>query len=413
MRLTRRGLLVAGSAAVASAAFSRTVFGQGNQTIRIGLLTDMSGPYRDLTGPNSVICQQMAIDEFVAANPDFKIELLSADHQNKPDVAVGIARQWIDQEGVDCLSNVTTSSVALAVNGIAAEKDKVHLNTGAGTSLLTGAECKRTTVHWPLDSWNLATAAGVNVTNLGSKSWFFFTPNYAYGQSLQEDATKAIQKAGGTVAGAVVFPFPETSDFSSYLAQAQASGADTFAFGVGGTFLINFMKQAQEFGLRGGNIRFVSLTSYVTDIIAMGLPVAQDLIVSENFYWDLNDRTRAFYERVKPRLPAGVFPCVNHASDYAAVSHFLKAVKEMGVAEAKKSGTGIVDMMKKMPTDDDCFGQGTIREDGRKLHPSYTFRVKKPEESKGPGDVYEQIASLPADTAFRPLSEGACPFIKA
>jgi branched-chain amino acid transport system substrate-binding protein len=405
MQLTRRVILGTGAATLAAG----RARGQA-APIRIGLLSDFSGPFRDINGPTSVACLAQAVAEFTAANPDIKVETISADHQNKPDVAVSILRSWFDQQGVDMVLNVTNSAVALAATTVITEKDKVCINTSAGSSVLTGASCSRNLIHWTYDTWNLSHSSTTQVIKLGGKTWFFVTPNYAYGKALQADATKFIEAAGGKVLGAAVFPFPETTDFSSFIVQAAGSNADVVVFAIGGTDEVNFIKQAQEFGLTK-KARVVGMTGFITDVISMGLAVAQGLLITENFYWDFNDRTRAFYNRVKPRLPSGVLPNMLQAGDYAGTLHYLKTVKAIGPARAKGSGRDVVDAMKRIPTDDDCFGPGSIREDGRKLHPAYLWQVKSPAESSGPGDVYKLVGTTPIDQAFRPLSEGGCPFV--
>jgi branched-chain amino acid transport system substrate-binding protein len=407
MKLTRRAAIGAGAATLAiSSARSQAA------PIRIGLLSDFSGPFRDINGPTSVACLAQAVAEFTAANPDIKVETISADHQNKPDIAVSVLRSWFDQQGVDMVLNVTNSAVALAATTIITEKDKVCINTSAGSSVLTGPSCSRNLVHWTYDTWNLSHSSTTQVIKIGGKTWFFVTPNYAYGKALQADATKFIEAADGKVLGAAVFPFPETTDFSSFIVQAASSNADVVVFAIGGADEVNFIKQAQEFGLTK-KARVVGMTGFITDVLSMGLPVAQGLLITENFYWDFNDRTRAFYSRVKPRLATGVYPNMLQAGDYAGTLHYLKTVKAIGPARAKGSGREVVDAMKRMPTDDDCFGPGSIREDGRKLHPAYLWQVKSPAESRGPGDVYKLVGTIPTDQAFRPLHEGGCPFVRA
>jgi branched-chain amino acid transport system substrate-binding protein len=412
MPLTRRLLLGATSAVAVTPV--RHVRGQSatRETVRIGMLTDMSGPYRDVTGPTGVACARQAIAEFTAAHPGTKVELLVADHQNKPDVAVGTVREWFDRGGVDAIVGVDSSAVALACTTVCAEKDKVHLNTGAGTSVLTGKSCNANTVHWTLDTWNLPHSTATAVVKSGGDSWFFITADYTFGHVFQRDTTEFIQAAGGRVVGSAQFPFPETTDFSAYLLQAQASGAKVAGFAASGANFVNLVKQAREFGL-DRTMTLAAIACFITDVQAMGLPVAQGLILTENFYWDLNDRSRAFMQRVKPTLPSGVFPNMDQAGSYAATRHYLRTVQAMGAARAKVSGRDTVAAMKRMPTDDDCFGPGSIREDGRKIHPAYLFRVKKPEESRYPGDVFTLLATTPADEAFRPMSEGGCPLVHA
>jgi branched-chain amino acid transport system substrate-binding protein len=401
MPLHRRTLLATGTGTAVAAAIGHRARAQAN-TIRIGLLTDFSGPYRDINGPTSVVCAKRAISEFAASNPSINVELISADHQNKTDSGTTILRGWFDREKVDMVLNITNSAVALACNSIVTEKDKVCVNTSAGTSALTGTACTPNAIQWTYDTWNLAHSTATQVVKAGGDKWFFVTPNYVYGKALQADATKFVEASGGKVLGAATFPFPETTDFSSFIVQAASSGANAVAFATGGNDLVNFMKQA----------RMAGMTGFITDVLAMGPTVAQGLTLTENFYWDLNDRTRAFYNRVKPKLDANVFPCSIHAGDYAGTWHYLKAVKEMGVAQAKASGKEVVAMMKKIPTDDDCFGLGRVREDGRKIHPAYLFEVKKPAEITAPGAIYKHIATTPIEEAFRPLSEGGCPLVR-
>ncbi len=412
MTLRRRTLLASGLATLAAPAhFVRAE--TRNETIRIGLLHDMSGTYRDIAGPTSVVCAKQAIAEFTAANPSIKVELLVADHLNKADTGLSIARKWFDQDNVDVVQGVSNSALALALKGVTEQKDKVHLNTSAATSALTGESCSPNCIHWSYDTWCLAHSTGAPLVQQGAGTWFFITPNYAFGAMFQADVTESVNEAGGKVIGSVTYPFPETTDFSSYLLQAQGSGAKAIAFTGAGVDFVNVVKQAREFGVGQGGQRFVGFTGYINSVMALGLEAAQGLTETETFYWDLNDRTRSFMARIKPQLPQGVFPCHNHAGDYAALVHYLKVVKEIGPAKAKASGREVIAAMKAMPTDDDCFGKGTIRADGRKLHPSYLFVVKSPKESKYPGDVYKVLAEVPPDKAFRPLDQGKCPMIKA
>jgi len=354
MSLNRRTLLAAGAGTLAATSIGRRARAQAN-TIRIGMLTDFSGPYRDINGPTSIACAQLAIAEFTAANPSIKVEFVTGDHQNKPDVGTTILRGWYDRDGVDMVLNITNSAVALACNTLSAEKDKVAVITSGGTSALTGASCTPNLVHWTYDSWNLAYSNVSQVIKNGGDTWYIITPNYAYGKALLADATGFIERSGGKLVGNVAYPFPETTDFSSFVIQAQSSGAKAVAFAAGGNDLVNFMKQAQEFGLPQ-KTKMIGMTGFITDILAMGPKIAQGLIMTENFYWDLNDRTRAFYNRLKPNLAAGVVPCSIQAGDYGGTLHYLKAVKELGAEKAKASGRATVEMMKKLPTDDDAFG---------------------------------------------------------
>jgi branched-chain amino acid transport system substrate-binding protein len=409
--IDRRALLGAGLAAGAIA-YPFGARAQDARTIRIGVITDMSGVYRDLSGPTSVACTRQAIDEFTAANPGIKVEMLVADHQNKPDIGLSIIRQWFDIGGVDIITNVGNTSIALGARSVIEEKDKVSLVTVAGSSDLTGKSCSANMLHWSWDSWCLAHSTATSLVRSGGDKWFFVTADYAFGHAAQADGTRFVEAAGGKVIGSVRYPFGTTNDFSSFLLRAQGSGANVIAFANAGAELIACLKQAQEFGLDKGNVRLASMIAFITDIQGMGLPVAKGLALTETFYWDLNERTRAFMARVKPKLAANTFPNMSQAGDYSGVLHYLKAVKELGVERAKASGRAVVEMMKKMPTDDDCFGPGSIRADGRKIHPAYLFSVKSPEESKGPGDVYKLVSSLPADQAFRPLGDGGCALVR-
>lgn len=410
--LDRRTFVASGMAATALG--TRRARAQADRTIRIGVITDMSGIYRDLSGPTSVACTRQAVEEFTGANPDIKVEILVADHQNKADVGLSLIRQWFDQAGVDIITNVGNTSIALGARSVIEEKDKVSLVTVAGSSDLTGKSCSANMVHWSWDSWCLAHSTSTSLVKNGGDKWFFVTADYAFGHAAQADGTKFVEAAGGQVVGAVRYPFGTTSDFSSFLLRAQSSGANVIAFANAGAELIACLKQAQEFGIgQDGRQRLASMICFITDIQGMGLPVAKGLALTETFYWDLNDRTRAFTSRVRPKLAAGAIPNMSQAGDYAGVLHYLKAVKALGVEKAKASGRAVVQQMKAMPTDDDCFGTGSIRVDGRKIHPAYLFTVKAPGESRGPGDVYRLVSTLPAEQAFRPLSEGGCALVRA
>ena len=412
MTIDRR-TFVAGTLAAATLAPLSRVRAQGAaKPIKIGVITDMSGVSRDVSGPTTVACVEQAIAEFKSSNPDIKVELLVADHQNKADVGLGIIRKWFDQDGVDMIQNVGNSSIALGAKYLIEGQNKVAMITTAGSSDLTGKGCSRNQVHWSWDSWCLSHSTATSVVRTGGKKWFFITADYAFGHAAEADATKFIKAAGGTVLGAVRYPFGSTTDFSSFLLQAQSSGAEVIGFANSGSELISALKQAQEVGLDANGTRMAAMIGYITDVVAMGLPTAKGLSLTETFYWDLNDRTRAFMERVRPRLAKNTFPNMSQAGDYACVTHYLKAVKELGVERAR-AGRDVVDLMKKMPTDDDCFGQGKIREDGRKIHPAYLFQVKRPEESKGPGDVFKLVSTLPTEEAFRPIEDGGCPYLKA
>ena len=408
MGITRRSFVGAGLAAGLAPRLARA---EAEKTIRIGVITDMSGVYRDVSGPTTVACAQQAVAEFMAANPLIKVEVLAADHQNKADVGLAIIRKWFEQDGVDVIENVGNSAVALGAKLLIEDKNKVALITTAGSSDLTGKSCSPNLVHWSWDSWCLAHSTATSLVRTGGSKWFFVTADYAFGHAAEADASKFVAAAGGKVLGSVRYPFGSTSDFSSFLLQAQSSGANVIAFANSGSDLINCLKQAQEFGLDSAGTRLAAMVGYITDVTGMGLETAKGLSLTETFYWDLNDRTRAFMNRVRPRLAANVYPNMSQAGDYASVLHYLKAVKELGVERAKSSGREVVELMKKMPTDDDCFGQGSIRADGRKIHPAYLFEVKRPAESKSTGDVYKLVSTLPAAEAFRPIGEGNCPLV--
>ena len=409
MPATRRALLATGAAATAAlgGVGLPPARAQG-ATIRIGVLSDMSGPYRDATGPGSVACTQQAAVEF--AGRGFAIEVLQADHQNKPDLGANIARQWYDQ-GVDAVMDVPTSSVALAIAGIAREKNKVFLNSGAATSDLTGAQCSPNTVHWTYDTYMLAKGTGAAVVRAGGDTWFFLTADYAFGHALQRDVTRFVEGAGGRVLGAARYPFPATTDYSAFLLQAQASRAKVLGLANASSDTVNSIKQAREFGLHR-NMKFAALLMGLVDVHALGLETGQGLLLTESFYWDLNDRTRAFTARVRPNN-GGRPPAMVQAGCYGAAVHYLKAVADLGAERAKASGLEAVQRMKAMPTDDDAFGQGRIREDGRKLHPVYLFEVKSPQDSRGAWDYYKVAATTPGEEAFRPLAEGGCPLVRS
>jgi branched-chain amino acid transport system substrate-binding protein len=409
MRLTRRCLLGAASAAAALPSLPARA---QTPTLRIGVLNDQSGTYRDDGGPTGIACARQAIEDFGVAGKDWNVDLIFADHQNKPDIGASIARQWFDQGGVDAIVDVPTSSVGLAVNTVCREKNKVMLNSGTGTSDLTGKFCSPNTIHWTYDTYMLGKSTGGAIAAAGGDSWFFITADYVFGHVLEEDTTKIITAAGAKVLGSVRYPFPETSDFSSMLIRAQASGAKVLGLANAGGDTQNCIKQAQEFGVMA-KMKVAALLIQSTGVHALGLQTAQGLRYSESYYWDLNDRTRAFNARIKGKTPNGIWPNMTQAGDYGVTLHYLKAVNDMGVAAAKADGRAVVARMKAMPTDDDCFGPGRIREDGRALHPCYLFEAKKPSESKHEWDVAKVIATTPMEEAFRPTNEGGCPLVKA
>ncbi len=408
MTITRRAAL--GAASVLLPGLSRRAAAQG-APIRLGVLNDQSGNYRDDTGPLSVLCVRQAVEEFARLHPEVKVEVLSADHQNKPDIGAGIARRWFDEGGVDVVLDVPTSSVALAVNTVCREKNKVYLNSGAATTDLTGGQCSPNTVHWTYDTYMLAKSTGGAMVKAGGDSWFFITADYVFGQQLQRDTARFVQEAGGKVLGARTYPFPDTTDFSSLLLQAQASGAKVLGLCNSGTDTVNCIKQAHEFGLTQF-MRIAAMLMYDGNVRSVGLEDSQGLVLTGSFYWDLNDRTRMFWERMKPKTPSQP-PNMIQAGCYAAALHYLKTAASLGTAAVKADGQAAVAHMKSMPTDDDCFGAGRIREDGRKVHPSYLMQVKTLAESKGPLDVLKLAATTLPDQAFRPMSEGGCGLVKS
>ncbi len=403
--LSRRGLL--GRAAALSTVPLAGARAQTRPKIRLGVLTDLSGTYRDNTGPNSVICTRQAVEEFGAAAHGFDVEVISADHQNKPDVASSIARQWFDQ-GVDAVVDVPTSSVALAVAQIAKVKDKIMLNGSATTTDLTDKQCSPNTIVWSFDTYMMAVSQGGTMVKQGGKSWFFITADYVFGHSLEEQTAAVVEKQGGKVLGRVRYPFPDTTDFSSYLQQAQASGAQVLGLANAGLDTVNSVKQAHEFGLNQ-TMKLAPLLIFLTDVHSLGPDMAQGLNCTTSFYWNYNDRTRAFTKRVQPKLANGAYPNMAHASCYGITLHYLKTVGAMGAAEAVRSGRGTVARMKGMPTDDDAFGPGRIRADGRGEFPAYLWRAKARAAMSGPWDVFESIAVTPAADVLHPLNS-ACGF---
>ena len=375
--------------------------------VKIGVLNDMSGLYADITGPGSVVAAKMAVEDYLkSSKSNLKVEIVSADHQNKADIGSNIARQWYDTDKVDMIIDVPTSSVALAISQVSREKGKIHVNTGAATADLTGKACSPNTIHWLYDTWMLANGTGKAVVQHGGTSWFFLTADYAFGQALERDTEAVVLKNGGKVLGKVRHPLA-TQDFSSFLLQAQASKAKVIGLANAGGDTTNSIKQAYEFGIVKGGQTLAGLLVFLTDIHSLGLEKAQGLYLTETFYWDLNDQTRAWSKRFAA-LNNGKYPSMDQAGVYAGILHYLKAVD----AGKTDDGTKVAQKMKDLPTDDVLFGKGSIRKDGRKLHPAYLFEVKKPSESKGPYDYYKLLATIPADQAFRPLNEGDCPLVK-
>ncbi|HMO47327.1 MAG TPA: ABC transporter substrate-binding protein [Rubrivivax sp.] len=376
--------------------------------VKIGVLTDMSGPYADLAGQGSVVAAKMAAEDYVKqTGSKLKIEVISADHQNKPDIGSSIARKWIDSEGVDMILDVATSSVMLAVGQIVKDKNSVMVNSTGGSSDMTGKACNANTVHWTYDTWMLAHGTGSAVVKSGGDTWFFLTADYAFGHALERDTAAVVTASGGKVLGTVKVPL-STQDFSSFLLQAQSSKAKIIGLANAGADMINTVKQASEFGIVKGGQKMAGLLVFLSDVHGLGLQAAQGLQLTETFYWDMNDGTRAWSKRFGAAMN-GRMPTMAQAGDYAGMLHYLKAVDAI---QEDKDGAKVVAEMKKLPTDDPLFGKGMIRIDGRKIHPAYLFEVKKPSESKGPWDYYKLLQTIPAEQAFRPLADGGCPLVK-
>jgi branched-chain amino acid transport system substrate-binding protein len=377
-----------------------------NGTLRIGVLNDMSSVYADFQGPGSVVAAQLAVEDF-AKQSKRKIEVISADHQNKPDVGAGIARRWFDVEGVDMIIDLPNSAVALAVSDIAKEKNKVVIGSGAGTALLTGAKCSPNFVHWTYDTWSMGHGIARGVLDKGGKTWFFITADYAFGHDLEKQATDEILASGGKIVGGVRHPLG-ANDFSSFILQAQASKADVVALANAGGDTVNTIKQAADFKV-SPNQKIVALIFDLQSVPAIGLEKAQGLTALNAWYWDASDQNRAWSKRYQDRHPKKMMmPNHMQAGVYSAVLHYLKAVDKVG---SPADGRAVVEAMKAMPTDDPVFGKGTIRADGRQVHPMYLLQVKSPAESKSEWDVFKVVGTIPADKAFRPLKDGGCPLV--
>jgi branched-chain amino acid transport system substrate-binding protein len=404
--ISKRTLL---AAAALAAVFAGSVLGPASAediAVKLGILNDRSGVYADLSGEGSVIAAKMAVEDFKAAEKGLKVEIVSADHQNKPDIGAGIARQWYDQDGVDAIFDVPTSSVALAVSQVTKEKNKIFIDSGAGSTEIAGKQCTPNTLMWTYDTYALAKGTGGAMVKQGGDSWFFITADYAFGKSLEENATAIVTAAGGKVLGSIKAPFP-TSDFSSFLLQAQSSGAKVIGLANAGGDTVNAIKQAAEFGITQGGQSLAGLLIFISDVHALGLQAAQGLVLTEAFYWDLNDGTRAWSKRFAEQS-GGKMPTMVHAGVYAGVLHYLKAIE---AAKSKDAGK-VMAQMKATPTDDPLFGKGEVRKDGRVTHDMYLFQVKKPDESKGPWDYYKLLATIPAAEAFQPMAEAGCPLAK-
>ena len=407
--IARRRLLASGLvAALPSAALPRAAWAQ-SKPIRIGVLTDMVGVYSANAGPGSVAGARLAIDDFAKLHPDLKVELVSADLQLKPDVAVGIAGDWLDNQGVDLITDVPLSSAAFAIGDMVKAKDKAAIFTGGASAEITGKHCGPNHLHWAYDTWSMPHAVVDATVKEGGDTWYFITADYAFGHSLERDAASFVTAAGGKVLGEALVPFPGTTDFSSFLLQAKASGAKVVGFANGGGDTVNCVKQAAEFGIQKGGQKIAGLILLIHDVHGVGLASGQGVLLTEPFYWNLNEGTRAFAKGFAQAMPGNI-PGSVHAGQYSAVTHYLKACVAVGPERAKASGRTVIDQMKATPTDDPLFGKGSVRKDGRAIHDMHLFEVKSPEQSKEPWDYYTLRHTVPAADAFRPIDQGGCAF---
>src|ERR1700755_3161709 len=380
-----------------------------DKTVKIGALSDQSGLYADLGGPGSTLAAQMAIEDSGLAAKGWKIDIISGEHQNKPDIGTSIARQWFDVEKIDIIVDVPNSGVALAVNNVVKEKNGVYINSGAATSDLTNAQCTPNTVHWTYDTYMLAHTTGQALVKAGGDTWFFLTADYAFGAALERDTTAVVVANGGKVIGGVKHPL-NTSDFSSFLLQAQSSKAKIIGLANAGGGATNSIKQASEFGIGKGGQKLAALLLFLSDVKAIGLDTAQGLNFTETFYWDMNDDTRAFSKKFAARMKNGAPPTMVQAGVYAGLLHYFKALEALG--GNPHDGIKVVDKMKSIPTDDPLFGKGAVEPNGRVIHNAYLFEVKKPSESKAPWDFYKLVGTVPGDQAFTPLAESKCALLK-
>jgi branched-chain amino acid transport system substrate-binding protein len=392
------GLVLAVSGGVANAQISDDV-------VKIGVLTDMSSLYADATGKGSLAAVQMAVADYGGKVKGKPVEVIVADHQNKPDVGLNIARNWYDNDKVDAIFDVPTSSVALPISALTREKNRININSGGGSSDITGIACSPNTIHWTYDTYSLSNVAGKAMVKRGEDTWFFVTADYAFGMALERDAANVVKETGGKVLGDVRHPL-NSSDFSSFLLQAQASKAKVIALANAGGDTTNALKQAAEFGITQGGQKMIALLQEITDTHALGIKATQGLIVTDAFYWDMNDETRAFSKRFNDKV--GHMPTMIQAGLYSATMHYLKAIDAIGTDEAPK----VMAQMRETPVNDFFAKNGRIRIDGRMVHDMYLFEVKKPEESKGEWDLYKLLATVPGDEAFRPLDKGGCPLVK-
>ena len=411
MDLTRRNLLGGAAAGVAAATLpGARARAASAKKLKIAVISDFSGPYRDIGGPTSVACVEQAIADFGAKQKGYDVEVIKGDHQENPGVGTALARRFYD-EGADLVIDVPNSAIGIAIEGVAHDKNRAYINTNSASSEITGKFCNAQTVHWTYDTYMLSHSTGGAIVKAGGKKWFFITADYAFGHLLHDQTAAVVKQMGGQVLGNINYPFPQTTDFSSYLIQAQSSGAEVLGLANAGKDTVNSIKQAHQFGLNK-KMHIAGLLIFLNDVHGMGLEIAQGLTLTESFYWNLNDRTRAFMKRVKPRTPNN-YPSMGQAGSYSGTLHFLKAVEAMNNMKDVKNGAAVVAQMKKMPTDDDAYGKNYIREDGRFMCDAYLFRVKSPSESKEPWDYYELLATTPAKDAFMPMAAEGCPLVKA
>ena len=408
--INRRNLLNCGAASLSAAALMGGRARAAAPVVKIGVLADFSGLYTDLMGPGGVAAARLAVADFKPEQKGFSAEIVYADHANKADVGASIVRRWFDTEGVDMMIAGPNSAVGLATSFVAREKDKVCLGTAVTTSDFTGRQCTPNTINWTYDAYMLSKAVATETVKAGGTKWYFLSTDNAFGASLQQETAQLIDQAGGAVVGSSKCPLG-TTDFSSFLLTAQSSGANVLGLAIGGDDLVRCMNQVNEFGL-AGKMSVAALVLFLNDIHGAGLKSMQNLIFTNSFYWDLNDRTRAFTKRLVPSMPGGAYPGMTHAGCYAVTMHYLKTVAAMGVQEARKSGAATVARMKAMPTDDDAFGPGSIRADGRAVIPAYLLKVKKPGGSKAPWDYCEVVSTLRAEDTVKPLADVGCPLAK-
>ncbi|MBW4034517.1 MAG: ABC transporter substrate-binding protein [Proteobacteria bacterium] len=409
MTISRRTLLGTAATGVAAAALPFGRARAASKSLKIAVISDFSGPYRDIGGPTSVACVHQALADFGAKDKGYDVTVLQGDHQESPAVGTALAQRFYDQ-GVDLVIDVPNSAIGIAIEGVAHDKNRAYINTNSASSEITGKFCNAQTVHWTYDTYMLSHSTGGAMVKGGGKKWFFITADYAFGHLLHDQTAAVVKQMGGREMGNVNFPFPQTTDFSSFLIQAQSSGADVLGLASAGKDTVNLVKQAHQFGINK-TMKIAGLLVFINDVHGMGLDIAQGLTLTESFYWNMNDRTRAFMARVKPRTPNN-YPSMGQAGCYSGVLHFMKAVEAMNNMADVKNGAAVVAQMKKMPTDDDAYGKASIREDGRFMCNAYLFRVKTPAESKGPWDYYDLLATTPADQAFMPMAAEGCPLIK-